>query len=670
MELLDIKPDIEMDNFCKIYYQNHNRKPSLYILLERFKSKISKEKFLQIYTYFMNDYIRKNPNKTIKLDLLLDVDIVQDIINKNLLETNKISLTISSLELLFNPNINFKKNTNIEKIFLKIIDPKNDDNFPNYNEIFINLQQPFHAINYLLFLKYFDRLIPETVSEIAFSEIYGFDDSEEKAINLLKKIMGNINIYDNNSKIDCYKLYMIIFDELSKYKNIKYFIFNGFNEKKFKNIFIKENKFLKNLNEIRTEADISLYNEFISMEHLKTKLKIGLQCELNDSTEINNKINGEYISELELTINKGNYDKKILENILLNNIKSLELSSNNRSNAYFLNIFDIFGANLNIEKLFIYCRIKEEIDYSFLKYLPKLKELHINGITIKNKNNLNCLFKTLNEYNKNLEILKIMHLYYKNIPYGDDIPLEVNIELNNLQKLYIYDDLHIYGSYINIFKINRINIDKCEKLKKIVIPYYFECNNQKVLDSIEKIRIYLFEPTNINFLNTILSCKNLKTLHLIFMLPFQNYQIISSLFQNIGKIPKIEIESIAHIILENEENEENFNEKKNEAEIFENEERKKYINEVTKIIKEKKFGWNFFEKLYVLPCDKDYEDFNKMKYEEKIASLKNFPIIRNYGPISLEQDYKYNKINLNKEKELYLKYMNFSTEDLEYFNQI
>ena len=244
----------------------------------------------------------------------------------------------------------------------------------------------------------------------------------------------------------------------------------------------------------------------------------------------------------------------MLENILLYNIKSLELSLNNRSsNGCFLNIF---GSNLNIEKLFIHYRIKEKIDYSFLKYLPKLKELHINGITIKNKNNLNYLFKTFNEYNKNLEILKIKHLYYKSIPYGDDIPLNVNIELKNLQKLYIYDDLHIYGFYINIFKINRINIDKCENLKKIVIPYYFEFNNQKVLDSIENIRIYLFEPININFLNTILSCKNLKTLHLIFMLPFQNYQIIHTVFQNIGNIPIIEIETVAHVTLEDEENEE------------------------------------------------------------------------------------------------------------------
>lgn len=656
--------NLEMVNFCKTYYQNDNRKPSLYILLEYFKSKIPQENFIQTYVYFMKDYIRKNPNECIKLDLLLDVDIVQEIIDKNLLETNKISLTISSLNLLFNQNLNFKKNTNIEKIFLKIID-KNNDSPPKYNCIFINLKEPFNAINYLLFMKYFDRLIPETVSEIAFSNILSFDDSEEKANILLKEILGNADIYDdnNNSKIDCYKLYKLIFEELSKYKNIKYFHFNGFVDAK---IFTENNKFLKNLNEISIQSDIFLYDKIANIEHLKNKLKINFVHKLEDSTEINSKINGELISDFDLQIYTANYNIKLLENILPYNIKSLELFYFKKNG----DVFKIFETYTNIEKLFISYKINEEIDYSFLKYLPKLKELIINGITIENKNNLNLLFKTLNEHNQNLEILKIKDLHYKNPTCVNDISLNVNIELKNLEKLYIYDMLHIYNSYANVFKINRINIDKCEKLKKIVIPYYFECNNRKVLDHIENIRIYLLESTNINFLNTILSCKNLKKLHIIFLIPFQNYQILNALFQNIGKIRKIKCEIAAHTLIENEKDQDEFNIKKENAEKLENEEGKKYINEVAKIIEDKKFGWNFFEKFYVLPTDRDYDEFAKNKHEEKIKILKNFPIIRNYGNISLEQDYKYSKINFSREKELYLKYMNFSKGELEFFNEI
>ena len=662
MEIFDIEPNLEMINFCKTYYQNDNRKPSLYILLERFKSKIPKETFIQVFTYFMKDYIRKNTNKSIKLDLLLDVDIVQEIINKNLLETNKISLTISSLNLLFNQNINFKANTNIEKIFLKIIEPNNDA-YPSYNSIFINLKEPFNAINYLLFIKYFDRLIPETVSEIAFSNIISSDDIEEKAYLLLKEIIGNADIYDNNSKIDCYKLYMLIFEELSKYKNIKYFYFNGFVEAR---IFTENNNFLKNLNEINVVSDISLYDKLTNIEHLKSKLKIHLFHKLKDSTGINSKINGELISNFDLQIYTDNYNKKLLENIFPYNIKSLELFYYKR-NGY---VFKIFEAYKNIEKLFISYNIKEEIDYSFLRYLPKLKELIINGITIETKNNLNLLFKTLNEHNQNLEILKIKDLYYKKPTYKNGISLNVDIALKKLEKLYIYDMLHIYNSYINVFKINRINIDQCEKLTKIVVPYYFDCNNKKVLGHIENIRIYLFESTNINFLNTILSCKNLKTLHIIFLLPFQNYQILNALFKNIGKIRKIELEIAAHILIENENNQDEYNIKKANAEKLEIEEGKKYISEVTKIVECKKFGWNFFERFYVLPTDRDYDKFNKNKHEEKIKILKNFPIVKNYGNISLEQDYKYNKINFLREKELYMKYMNFSNEKLEYFNEI
>jgi len=665
MELLDDKPNLEMVNFIRTYYQNDNKKPSLYVLLEHFKSKIPKENFLQVYAFFMKDYIRKNPNKSIKLDLLLDIEIVQEIINKNLLETNKISLIISSLDLLFNQNLNFKKNTNIEKIFLNIIEPNNDAS-PKYNSIFINLKDPFNAISYLLFIKYFDRLIPETVSEIAFSDIHSSEDSEEKANLLLKEIIGNDNIYDNddnNSKIDCYKLYMIIFEELSKYKNIKYFNFNGFVDER---IFSEDNKFLKNLNEIHIQADIPLYDKLVKMDHIKNKLKINFVQKLENSTVINSQINGELISNFDLQIYTDNYNKKLLEKILPYNIKSLELYYSKRNS----DIFKILENYTNIEKLFISYKIGEEIDYSFLIHLPKLKELIINEITIENKNNLNLLFKTLNEYNQNLEILKIKNFCYKNPTCVNDISLNVNIELKNLEKLYIYDMLHIYNSYANIFKINRINIDKCEKLKKIVIPYYFECSNQKVLDHIENIRIYLFESTNENFLKTILSCKNLKSLHIIFLVPFQSYQILNTLFQNNGKIRKIECRIAGHILIENGKDQDEYELKKANNEKIESEEGKKYVNEVTKIIESKKFGWNFFEKFYALPTDKDYEEFNKNNHDEKIKILKNFPIIKNYGNISLEKDYKYSKINFKREKELYMKYMNFSKGELEYFNEI
>ena len=113
---LEIKPQINMVNFCKLYYQNDNIKPSLYILIRHYKEKLSKNHFTQIYAYFMNNYLKNNSNELIELNLLLDVDIVGEIINKNLLKTNKISLFLTSLNLLFTKSINFdfKNNKNIE----------------------------------------------------------------------------------------------------------------------------------------------------------------------------------------------------------------------------------------------------------------------------------------------------------------------------------------------------------------------------------------------------------------------------------------------------------------------------------------------------------------------------------------------------------------------------
>ena len=109
-----------MSNFCKKYYQNDNQQPSLYILLRHFKSKLSKNDFNEMYIYLMNDYIKNNPNALIELELLLDIDLIENIIQKNLLKTKRLSLTITSLDLILNEKINFKNDLNIEQIYFNI----------------------------------------------------------------------------------------------------------------------------------------------------------------------------------------------------------------------------------------------------------------------------------------------------------------------------------------------------------------------------------------------------------------------------------------------------------------------------------------------------------------------------------------------------------------------
>lgn len=136
----------------------------------------------------MSNYIKKNTEELIELDLLLDYDIVQTIINKNLLSTNKISLVITFLELSLNKNINFKNNKNIEQIYFNIIFPNQDiiKHMPKYayNEISNNYS---FLVCYLLALKIFNNIIPENIKIIGLSHAYIFNNINQEKINLILK---------------------------------------------------------------------------------------------------------------------------------------------------------------------------------------------------------------------------------------------------------------------------------------------------------------------------------------------------------------------------------------------------------------------------------------------------------------------------------------------------
>mgnify|MGYP003571398499 CR=1 FL=1 len=243
LNILEIKESLNMFNFCNIYYKKCNHLPSIYILLRNFKSKVAKNDFIDIYVYFTNDFIYKNPNKIIYLEIILDENIIAHIINNNLLNTNKILLRISSLNALFNQELNFKNNKNIDQIYLDYIDEDyykelNYEEEDNFNNIECNL-------NNLIFLKYFSRLIPTSVSKIGF-EFKSLDVkfSPEK----LGIILNNFNI-----KIDILKkeeIEKLFYEEISQYKNIKYFKLSSCDEESLK--LIDNNKtFFQNLNKIK-----------------------------------------------------------------------------------------------------------------------------------------------------------------------------------------------------------------------------------------------------------------------------------------------------------------------------------------------------------------------------------------------------------------------------------
>ena len=169
---LSLKKEINMINFCKIYYENDNKKPSLYILLRHFKLNLPKSNFIQIYTYYMNNYIKKNPDDFIELELLLDSDIVETIIKQNLLNTNKISLIITSLNLAFNKKFNFINEKNIAQIYFHFNCLDKEKGSIDYNYDFNRINFDSFLLFYLLVLKYFSNLIPGNIKKIGIIDMF------------------------------------------------------------------------------------------------------------------------------------------------------------------------------------------------------------------------------------------------------------------------------------------------------------------------------------------------------------------------------------------------------------------------------------------------------------------------------------------------------------------
>ena len=283
---------------------------------------------------------------------------------------------------------------------------------------------------------------------------------------------------------------------------------------------------------------------------------------------------------------------------------------------------------------------------------------------MKNDDDFNNLIKTFNEYNQNLTSIEIDSFHLEELLYGNEVKLSTPLQLKNLKKFLFRCSQFLCGeeintdegkvlSYLDYYKINIINIDKCEQLEYIRVPYYFECNNIKVLNNLKSISIDLFETNNIKFLKSILNCINLRELFISFLLPFHNYDIINYLYDNIGKIRAIESEINFNIMRKKYIKKDSIVtiNAKNLTKI-ENE----YMERINYIMNEKKREKNFIEKFYVLPYDKDYDTFRKMKYDEKMQFLKYFPLIEYYGQISLEGQYLCDKIDLANEKTLLMDY--------------
>jgi len=220
----------------------------------------------------MNDFTNKFPNELIKLDMLLDFDVVENILDKNLFKTNKIHLRISSLDIMFNKNLDFRDNQNIEEISFNIFDSDDKYILYSYNK------NP--GITYLLFLKYLNKLIPKNVSKIRLPFVELNNISSEKLKIIIDKL--NINNEDINNKEQIIKL---IFEELSQYKNIKisdFFESASIETIKIYNSIFKSNNYIiiNNLKEINflfdllNKKDLNVLNKLISINNITNKLKL------------------------------------------------------------------------------------------------------------------------------------------------------------------------------------------------------------------------------------------------------------------------------------------------------------------------------------------------------------------------------------------------------------
>jgi len=375
---LEIKKQMNMVNFCKIYYQNDNKKPSLYILLKHFKSLLSKVDFISIYTYFMNNYIQNHSNELIEFELLLDTDIIGTIINDKLLNTNRISLKITSLNLLFDKNLDFKNSENIEQIIFNGILEESDSTYILLNKLHLD-SNIYYEIYYLLILKYFKILIPKNIRIIGISSIQCSD-----FINVIKEenlsgILQAIGV--NKENLNFESMLNLIYNELIQYKNIKIF---GFQSETFNSnfsLFLSALKnahpFLQNLDEISIDnkvfldnnEDISSFKELINKEHLKPKLNIeNIEIGIDSYEKVKDIL--DIVKYKGLTINGvEKYKNDKIKVNFSNNLRIIQLNKN-------LYDFEIFKQMKNLEILQL-CKTIEDCDYSLFKYLTNLKELDI-----------------------------------------------------------------------------------------------------------------------------------------------------------------------------------------------------------------------------------------------------------------------------------------------------
>ena len=363
-------------------------------MLRHFKEKLSKNHFIEIYSYFMNNYIKNNSYELIELNLLLDIDIIRTIINQNLLKTNKISLDLTSLNFLINKDIyfNFKDNKNIEQIYFNIISEEEEIQKYNYNKLYFT-ENIYYTIYYLLVLKYYNKYIPKNIKKIGISSVSEKNILENSIIDIFKKLN-----HLNNEIMEYKDIMNLLFDELAQYKNIKSFEFDTStnNINTYLNIFNKDHSFFKNLDEIKLEIyidsennnEIALFKKLIQKDYLQNKLNINLIIDIHKLEEIKYALDSVKFS-IEIYGTK-HYKKGEINIIFPNKISNLYFSEK-------INDLNKIIQNLQNLKVLRLDTTYKDFDFNAFKYLINIEELWIRHLYLKDCNIFNDIFSILNK---------------------------------------------------------------------------------------------------------------------------------------------------------------------------------------------------------------------------------------------------------------------------------
>ena len=613
IELLNLKKKKNVCNFCQLYI-NRNKCPTLKSIYIRYSNILSNSEILDIFLYYLNKYESKtNKTKTISFYYDLDIELSKLFLKIRNYIKNPINLIILKKETLFEQNLNFQNLENVHKFCLF-------DKFKNrVNSIRHNEENLFR---YYLALKYAEHLIPYSVSFI--SIIYScenflntFDLYKKENEQNIKNII-DINYIEHNignKKLIKKYLLELIFNELTKYDNIKEFEFVIGDSGEIDTFYIindllkENNKFLSYLNKII--LNVFYNNNLIDIFNELKKYK---------------KIEFIFNNEVDFGIYKTHMDKFQLNGT--HDIKVYDLDDMLEYKNFFSKIESL---RLEIPWKEYYQKIKNFDDLNNVLSLisfNNLNKLYINKIETSNASFLDEMIRNLNNNCQNLKYFEIYHF----ITHTRQI-IKNKLCLKHLETLYIDSNDIYYGEQIFKNKICNFSIDELISIKKICFPFDFEVNNDTVLNQIESIEVRFIQNGHEKFLEKILKGKSLKKFIINFRAPIKNKKLIEILFNNLKNIEFIHI-SISHILYYGKP-------------IYElNEDSSKTIKEchTNTITKSEKFYFNTFnnilknnslEKLLpnvkymeLYPNCNYHQNYEEMSEEENLIYLKKYPFLR------------------------------------------